>query len=141
MSSLEDKLNAILGNQEAMGQIMALAQSLGGQEEQQNARTEQEEGWEPVETWEEERKLQTQPSDFGALLGNIDPKMMQLGMRLLQEYNRTDDRNAALLAALRPFLKEARFAKVDRAIQIARLSRVIRVLFDTVKEKGEGGLV
>ena len=141
MSSLEDKLNAILGNQEAMGQIMALAQSLGGQEEQQNARTEQEEGWEPVETWEEERKLQTQPSDFGALLGNIDPKMMQLGMRLLQEYNRTDDRNAALLAALRPFVKEARFAKVDRAIQIARLSRVIRVLFDTVKEKGEGGLV
>jgi len=82
-----------------------------------------------------------QPPDFGSLLGNVDPKMMQLGMRLLQEYNRTDDRNAALLAALRPFVKEARFAKVDRAIQIARLSRVIRVLFDTVKEKGEGGLV
>jgi len=141
MSGLEDKLNAILGNQEAMGQIMALAQSLGGQEEQQNTRTEQEKDWEPVEIWEEEHKPQMQPPDFGSLLGNVDPKMMQLGMRLLQEYNRTDDRNAALLAALRPFVKEARFAKVDRAIQIARLSRVIRVLFDTVKEKGEGGLV
>ncbi|MBR2935280.1 MAG: hypothetical protein IKB79_06850 [Oscillospiraceae bacterium] len=140
MSGLEDKLNAILGNQEAMGQIMALAQSLGVQE-QQNTRTEQEESWVPVETWGEEREPQTQPPDFGSLLGNIDPKMMQLGMRLLQEYNRADDRNAALLAALRPFVKEARFAKVDRAIQIARLSRVIRVLFDTVKEKGEGGLV
>ena len=140
MSGLEDKLNAILGNQEAMGQIMALAQSLGVQE-QQNTRTEQEESWVPVETWGEEREPQTQPPDFGSLLGNIDPKMMQLGMRLLQEYNRADDRNAALLAALRPFVKEARFAKVDRAIQIARLSRVIRVLVDTVKEKGEGGLV
>lgn len=140
MSGLEDKLNAILGNQEAMGQIMALAQSLGVQE-QQNTRTEQEESWVPVETWGEEREPQTQTSDFGSLLGNIDPKMMQLGMRLLQEYNRADDRNAALLAALRPFVKAERFAKVDRAIQIARLSRVIRVLFDTVKEKGEGGLV
>ncbi len=140
MSGLEDKLNAILGNQEAMGQIMALAQSLGGQE-QQNIRTQQEDGWEPVETWREDREPQTQPPDLSSLLGNVDPKMMQLGMRLLQEYNRPDDRNAALLAALRPFVKEERFAKVDRAIQIARLSRVIRVLFDTVKEKGEGGLV
>ena len=75
------------------------------------------------------------------MLGNLDPGMMQLGMRLLQEYSRADDRNAALLAALRPFVKEERFAKVDRAIQIARLSRVIRVLFGAMKEKGEGGLV
>ena len=30
MAELEEKLNAILGNQEAMGQIMALARSLSG---------------------------------------------------------------------------------------------------------------
>ena len=142
MSGLEEKLNAILGNQEAMGQIMALAQSLGRQEEQE-AHEQQEpgDGWEPVETWEEPPKPETQLPDLSSMLGNVDPKMMQLGMRLLQEYNRADDRNAALLAALRPFVKAERFAKVDRAIQIARLSRIIRVLFDTVKEKGEGGLV
>jgi len=133
MSGLEDKLNAILGNREAMGQIMAIAQSLGGQEEGQPSGPE-EDGYVPV-------TAQEQPADLGALLGNIDPNVMQMGMRLLQEYNRVDDRNAALLAALRPFVKEARFAKVDRAIQIARLSRVVRVLFDTMKEKGEGGLV
>lgn len=144
MSGLEDKLNAILGNQEAMGQIMALAQSLGRQEEQADVHPQQEQTeaeWVPVETWEADRKPETQVPDWSSVLGNVDPKMMQLGMRLLQEYNRADDRNAALLAALRPFVKEERFAKVDRAIQIARLSRVIRVLFDTVKEKGEGGLV
>lgn len=140
MSGLEDKLNAILGNQEAMGQIMALAQSLGVQE-QQDTHTEPVESRVPVETWGEDCEAQTQPTDFGSLLGSIDPKMMQLAMRLLREYNRADDRNATLLSALRPFVKEERFAKVDRAIQIARLSRVIRVLFDTVKEKGEGGLV
>ena len=144
MSGLEDKLNAILGNQEAMGQIMAIAQSLGGQEEQHDVRPQQaqaESDWIPVETWESDHKPEKQVPDLSAVLGNVDPKMMQLGMRLLQEYNQADDRNVALLAALRPFVKEERFAKVDRAIQIARLSRVIRVLFDTVKEKGEGGLV
>ena len=30
MGEFEEKMNAILGNKEAMGQIMALAQSLGG---------------------------------------------------------------------------------------------------------------
>ena len=133
MSGLEDKLNAILGNREAMGQIMAIAQSLGGQEEGPPSESE-EDGYVPV-------AAQEQPADLSSLLGNMDPNMMQMGMRLLQEYNRVDDRNAALLAALRPFVKEERFAKLDRAIQIARLSRVVRVLFDTMKEKGAGGLV
>ena len=41
-----------------------------------------------------------------------------------------------LLAALRPFVKEERFAKVDRAIQVAKLSRVIRVAFQLFKEGG-----
>lgn len=144
MSGLEDKLNAILGNQEAMGQIMALAQSLGKQEEQQETPRAQpeEDGYVPVWTQPEDNQAPAQQlPDLGSMLGGIDPKMMQMGMRLLQEYNRDDDKNAALLAALRPFVKEERFAKVDRAVQIARLSRVIRVLFDTMKEKGGGTVV
>lgn len=145
MSGLEDKLNAILGNQEAMGQIMALAQSLGKQEEHQEEQAQQEQaegdGYVPVWTQEDSPQPEMQLPDLSGVLSGIDPKMMQMGMRLLSEYNRDDDRNAALLAALRPFVKEERFAKVDRAIQIARLSRVIRVLFDTMKEKGGGGFV
>ena len=144
MSGFEDKLNAILGNQEAMGQIMALAQSLGKQEEQQDSlqpEQEGEEGYVPVWTQEESQPPAQPLPDLGSMLSGIDPKMMQMGMRLLQEYNRSDDRNAALLAALRPFVKEERFTKVDRAIQIARLSRVIRVLFDAMKDKGGGAFV
>lgn len=137
MSGFEDKLNAILGNQEAMGQIMALAQSLGRQEETQSPQVQQEEDYVPVESQSSAQSL----PDLGGMLDGIDPRMMQMGMRLLQEYNRADDRNTALLAALRPFVKEERFAKVDRAIQIARLSRVVRVLFDTMKERGGDGLV
>lgn len=39
MSELEDKLNTILGDPQAMGQIMALAQSLGGGKERQQPET------------------------------------------------------------------------------------------------------
>lgn len=139
MSDFEDKLNAILGNREAMGQIMALAQSLGGQEE--GAAQTDEDGYVPVYPQEQVRSPTENLPDLSGVLGNIDPQMMQVGMRLLQEYNRADDRNAALLNALRPFVKEERFARVDRAIQIARLSRVIRILFDAIKEKGGGTVV
>lgn len=139
MSGFEDKLNAILNNQEAMGQIMALAQSLGKQEQQETPDL-REDGYVPVEQ-QAALPAAGQLPDLGAIMGGLDPAMMQMGMRLLQEYNRDDDRNAALLSALRPFVKAERFAKMDRAIQIARLSRVIRVLFDVMKEKGGSGLV
>lgn len=144
MSGFEDKLNAILSDREAMGQIMALAQSLGKQEEQPEApqpEQEGEEGYVPVYPQEHGQPPAQAMPDLSSMLSGIDPTMMQMGMQLLQEYNRTDDRNAALLAALRPFVKEERYAKVDRAIQIARLSRVIRVLFDAMKERGGGALV
>lgn len=145
MSGFEDKLNAILNNQEAMGQIMALAQSLGKQEQQETPGQPdlaREDGYVPVCAQQDEvLPAVGQLPDLGGILGGLDPHMMQMGIRLLQEYNRDDDRNAALLSALRPFLKEERLAKMDRAIQIARLSRVIRVLFDVMKEKGGSGLV
>lgn len=144
MSGFEDKLNAILNNQEAMGQIMALAQSLGKQEQKDTPEQPdlvREDGYVPVDQQEAALPAVGQLPDLGAIMGGLDPGMMQMGMRLLQEYNRDDDRNAALLSALRPFVKAERFAKMDRAIQIARLSRVIRVLFDVMKEKGGSGLV
>ena len=77
--------------------------------------------------------------DLSALLGQIDPGMLQMGMRLVREYQGNDDRNTALLAALRPFLKEDRRAKLDRALEIARVTRLIRVALGAMGGKGEGG--
>lgn len=133
MGELDEKLNAILGNQQAMGQIMALAQSLGssgvlgGQENGQAG---------------EQAPPPEPPAAPGkdplSALGEIDPRILQLGMRVLQEYQRGDDRKTALLTALRPFVREERYDKLDRAIQIARLSRVIRVLLEALGKEGEG---
>jgi len=48
----------------------------------------------------------------------------------MSEYNSDDGGRTALLQALRPFVKERRYAKLDRAIQIAKLSRLIRVALE-----------
>ena len=128
MGEFEEKLNSILGDQQAMGQIMALAQSLG-------QASPQEEGEPP-----QEAQGSGAPPDLSQLMGSLDPKMMQLGMRLLREYQQDDNRNAALLQALRPYLREERRGRLDKAVQIAKLSRMLRVALGSLG-KGEDTLV
>ena len=119
MSEFEDKLNAILSSPETMAQIMNLADSLNGNEE-----TAQGQGEEAPTT--EKGADNTGKKGLGDLLGGIDPSMVARIMPLLKEYQSGSDEKTALLGALRPFLSESRQGKVERAIQITRLSRVIR---------------
>jgi hypothetical protein len=130
MAEFEEKLNAILSDPKAMGQIMSIAKALGASGEadgQNNAAAA-----EPADPSREE----SPPTDLGQLLsplGDIDPKLVQTALRLFSEYSATDDRKTALLSALQPFLKEERYAKVDKAVQITKLSRVARVAFHLLK--------
>ena len=137
MAEWEEKLQSILGNPEAMGQIMSIAQSLGGagaREQPSAPPPQQETGQMP----EQQAGASSIEGALPSLLDGLDPRLLQVGMELLSEYNSTDERKLALLAALRPFVKEKRWAKVDKAIQIARLSHVIRVAIDTFKKGGSG---
>ena len=74
--------------------------------------------------------------DLFSLLGDIDPRIIQMGMSLIHEYRSDIGRSATLLRALRPFVREKRYARIDRAVQAARLSRVIRVLIDAMRKQG-----
>ena len=67
------------------------------------------------------------PENPLAALDKIDPRLLSLGMKVWQEYQRGDDRNTALLTALRPFVREERWARLDKAMQLARMARVIRM--------------
>ena len=88
---------------------------------------------------------------MGGLLGglsSLDPKMLSAAAGLIGQFNSGgDDQRVALLNALRPFVKEQRYARLDKAIQIAKLSRLIRSgleLFRAQKESAreeEGGHV
>ena len=136
MGQWEEKLGAILNNPQAMSQIMSLAQSLGGQGEAQDtpdtetpsaspeagAEGAQGQVWTPVDS---------EPAADTPLPGlELDPRLMEAGMRALSVWNDPDDPRAALLRALRPFLKEERRGKLDRAIHITRLSKAVRAALD-----------
>lgn len=128
MSEFEDKLQSILGNPEAMDQILSMARSLSGNPPPQDG---------PSESLSPQTFREPSDDPFSAMSG-LDPRLVQIGMRLLSEYNREDNRTVALLTALQPFLRQERYPKVDKAVQIARLSRVIRVALDAFrKEDGD----
>ena len=136
MAGLEEQLDHILSDPAAMGQIAALAKSLGlggGAAGETSAPA-------PPAPTEGPAPAEGQAAPAAAPAGpQLDPRLLRLGSRLLAEYQRPDQKGAALLAALRPFVKPARYARLDRAIQIARLSRVIRVAMTALREGGETG--
>lgn len=134
MSELEEKLEGILGNPQAMSQIMSLAQSLNlggstGTGTDEAPPTQAEAAAPPAQP---APPAASAPSNggLGGLLGGLnalDPKMLSAAAGLIGQFNSgDDDQRVALLNALRPFVKEQRYAKLDKAIQIAKLSRLIR---------------
>lgn len=120
MAEFDDKLNSILSNPDAMSQIMQLAQSLSGGSgaEQQAA---------PAPSPPLPRQAPPAPPAGGgdllsSLTGGMDPGLLARLLPVIQELGSQHDSNARqLLYALRPYLKEERQEKVERALQLARL--------------------
>ena len=104
MGEMEDKLNAILNDPSAMGQIMALAQSLGG----------------------------GAPRPQASPAGEAAQGAEQTGAREAEAPASAGSAPPALTGGEEPL------AKLDRAVQISRLARVIRVLFRGMGEGGRG---
>ena len=126
MNDLEEKLESILGNQQAMEQIMSLAQSLGAGNTSHT----------PTHNSEPSSGLSVPPSLPDALgLGQLDPQLLTRLVQLVTQSQGNNDARVALLQALRPFIKEQRYEKLDKAIQIARLSRLIRMAVELFRTK------
>lgn len=158
MSELEEKLENILGNPQAMSQIMSLAQSLnlGGSSQ---AAPSQDQPQDPPQNETPNQNgaaPQAAPSPppaapapsvsglegmLGAL-GGLDMNTLSAAAGLIGQFtDGGDDKRAALLTALRPFVREERYAKLDKAIQIAKLSRLIRSGLDLFRARKEAGHV
>ena len=103
---LEDKLQQILNDPDSMAQILSLAQSFGMSPEP--------------------------PSDHGPSappkpepkIGMPDEGFLQAVMGLMQQARQSDGKQEALLCALQPFLAPDRRDKIDRAMEIARISHL-----------------
>lgn len=137
MAEFDEKLNAILGNQEAMAQIMSLARSLSADSPGENPNREDQQAQETDGEAARERDVQSAQPDLSAMLGQLDPALLRTGMEVIRQVQSTEDRNAALLQALRPFLREERRGRLDRAIQIARMTRMIRAAITALGERGQ----
>lgn len=136
MSGFEEKLNAILSNPEAMGQVMNLAQSLnlGGGEASGGA-----EAASPPPQAPQNNAAPGGVTDglagLGSLLGQIDPKLISRLLPLAGELaGGGNDERMQLLYALRPFLKPERRDKVERAAKTARLIHVGKKLLQSMGE-------
>ena len=118
MAEFDDKLNSLLSNPDAMSQIMQLAQSLsgGGQDAPPPSPPPP-----PISS-----TPKSESGDiFSSLLGNTDPSLFIKLLPLIQELGSQQNSNARqLLYALRPYLKEDRQEKVERALQLARLFHI-----------------
>lgn len=111
MSEFEDKLNSILNDPEQMDKIASMAKSLMG------------EGSAPSAGRKQTSSVPTQ------LFDGLDPAMLQNMGRIMEEMNRQDDEKYALLEAMKPYLKEKRRNKMDRAMKIAKMTRLAELAF------------
>ena len=101
---LEQQLNKILSDPDSMAQIMSLASSLGVGAPAKEAL--------PPPTHEPPQS----PNTFGG------ENLLQLIGKF--QDTKLDPRQLALFEALKPFLSPAKQQKLDKAIQITRLSRL-----------------
>lgn len=109
MDDLEGTIGRILGDPEAMQGILEMAKGLGL-------------GAPPAS--DEAPKEESPPPESGDAVA-----------ALLREAGRLDGKPTALLQALKPFLREDRREKLDRAVRAARISRVAGSAIRNLGEK------
>ena len=111
MEDLESKISDILSDPDARAGILSMAKSLGLGA---SAPTEEPQSTEP------------------------DNGVPDAVAGLLSAAGRLNGKQTALLQALRPFLKESRRNKIDRAIQAARISRIAGYAIQNLGHSDQG---
>lgn len=118
MEGLEEKLQNILSDPNSMAQIMSMAQSLGlsPQNEQRPPSQPAEENFGLLQA------AMGQQSGGGGKMPDL--QFLQSMMGVMQQAQRSDGKQEALLCALKPFLRPERREGIDRAMQLAKLSQL-----------------
>lgn len=139
MAEFEEKLNQILSSPSAMEQIMALAGSLSGDPPPSGGQ----QAGQPTQT---AQSGQSPPpfsggmggmgglGDLGSLFSSVDPGMIAKVLPLIAEFQHQDDDRTRLLEAMRPFLSPQRQGRLEQAVQITRLTRVLRTAMTMFRE-------
>lgn len=107
MEDMDSKLNAMLNDPAAMARIIQMAQQLSG-----GARPNT-----PPQSPPPPPPVQGGPPPGDG----FDPMMLAKFLPLLQDLRQSNSQTTQLLYALRPFLKEEKQSKVERAAKLAHL--------------------
>ncbi len=113
MGELDEKLNTILSNPDSLAQVMQMAQQLSSNFNQQSET--------PPPPPPQMQREPSKPYDGGSFLGGLDPGLAAKFLPLLQEYGKSNTQAMQLLNALRPYLKEEKQEKIQRAAKLARI--------------------
>ena len=106
MEDMDSKLNAMLNDPAAMARIIQMAQQLSG-------------GAQPNTP---PQNPPPPPPQSGPPPGDgFDPMLLAKFLPLLQDLRQSNSQTTQLLYALRPFLKEEKQSKVERAAKLAHL--------------------
>lgn len=158
MDNFEAKVQSLLNSPDGMNQILTIARSLTGaaatadtpasaipsEKEPESAVNQTEEESEevfsapsPSDAAADSGAAKPLPAAAGSgddilsVLSQVDPAVIQSVMGLVSEYRNTDDRRFHLLDALRPYVKSADAVHIDKAMQIMRLSKVVKRAFSS----------
>lgn len=115
MSDLQDALNGILSSPQDMERLMGLAKELSGSL--------------GLDIGGEDDLPKKRETSAPLELGGLDPKMLGMMSRIMEEFSSGRDEKLALLNSLKPYLKDRRRGELERAVKIARLARIARSAF------------
>ena len=132
MSELEDKLNSLLSDPDAMAQVMQLAQSLSGGAANGGAAAPAPPPPQSVPAGNAASGAGDLNAMLSQLTGGLDPELLSRLLPVVSQMNRPESsETSALLYALQPFLRDKRRDKVARAAQLAKLIHLAKVFLTT----------
>lgn len=132
MDDMTSRLSEILNDPASMEKIKSLASLFGSSSQQggtgQSPAPPQQQQQRPQQYSQQNQPAQQQNMQSAA--PSIDPELMRSMMKLAPAFSRMrqDDSSTQLLHALRPFLGESRRGKLDEALRILQLMRMLPYL-------------
>lgn len=122
---ISQKLSDILSSPEKLSQVMQIAGELMGSAKPSSSEPSAE-AYAPAAAQPAPQALPASGGgDILSALGSLDPKIVSTAMSVLGALGRDDERTS-LIRALKPHLRPERAERVDKAVQILRVSGAIR---------------
>lgn len=125
MDDISSRLSEILSDPGSMERLKNLATMFSGASKQENVPQPA-----PQQQQQNTQRAQPQQQQSQGQMPSLDPQLMSSVMKLAPALSmmRQEDSSTQLLNALRPFLGESRRKKLDEALRILQLARMLPYL-------------